>query len=98
LERAIWERSLGILKHTLMNIIDSFGQLAKKARSGKTTLAVSALIIIFAISLLAAFPLLAIIALNLMGAGIAITWKSWLGAFLLWSFLKITLNASRSKD
>ena len=81
-----------------MNIIDSFGQLAKKARSGKTSLAVSALIIIFAISLLAAFPLLAIVALNLMGAGIAITWKSWLGAFLLWSFLKITLNASRSKD
>jgi hypothetical protein len=81
-----------------MNIIDSFGQLAKKARSGKTTLAISALIIIFAIALLAVFPLMAIFALNLMGANIAITWKSWLGAFLLWSFLKITLNASRSKD
>jgi hypothetical protein len=81
-----------------MNIIDSFGQLAKKARGGKTTLGISILIIIFAISLLVAFPLLAIVALNLLGAGIPITWKSWLGAFLLWSFLKITLNASRSND
>lgn len=81
-----------------MNIIQTFGELARKARSGKTSIAISALIIIFAIALLVAFPLLAIWSLNLLGAGIPITMKSWFGAFLLWSFLKITLNAGRGKD
>lgn len=81
-----------------MNIAKQLGNVAKMARSGKTSLLVSIAVILLAIGLLMAFPLIALWALNLLGANIPITWKTWAGALLLWAFLKITLNANQSKD
>lgn len=81
-----------------MNIVKQLGDLTKGVKSKKFSLLLGAAIVLLALSLLLAFPLVALWSLNLMGAGIPITWKSWAGAFLLWAFLKITLNASRSEN
>jgi hypothetical protein len=87
----------GRFKHMKEKIIELFKGLGKAPISTAAVL-MSLTLLLFALSILACFPLILILGLQFLGFPVVIGLKSFLGSVLIMIFLHVTLGKSGNES